>query len=85
MWYGIKTGWQLPILPYHLIKIESNIYIRLFKFIGNIFMFLVMSHISFQFNTLVFYMIYIISLLFIIYKIINAIKQWFNNLVLESL
>ena len=34
IWFGIKSGWEMPILPDHIIKLErENIYIKILKII----------------------------------------------------
>ena len=31
IWFGIKSGWDMPILPDHIIKLErENIYIKIY-------------------------------------------------------
>lgn len=83
MWLGLKSGWDLPILPEHISKLDSNIYIRVFKFIGTISMFIIVSGIGFQFNPILFYIFIILSMSYIFYRfvlIFYIIKQWFCNL-----
>ena len=31
---SIKSGWEMPILPDHIIELDKNIYIRMLKIIG---------------------------------------------------
>lgn len=84
VWSAIKSGWELPILPDHISKIDRNIYIRIFKTIGSISMFIILSKIGSQLNHYIYYTIFTISILFIFYKliiIIYIIKQWFHNLI----
>lgn len=64
--------------PEHITRLEVNIYVRFFKLIGGLCMFIIISGIGLQLNSIVFYINYIISLLFIFYKliiIIYVIKQ----------
>ena len=50
IWYGIKSGWSLPIYPEHIVKLENNLYVKIFKVIGGICLFSVISGISQQLN-----------------------------------
>ncbi len=84
IWFGIKSGWQLPILPEHISKIDNNIFVRLFKLIGSISVFIIISKIGSNLNDLIYYVIFTISIVFILYKyviIFYVIKQWFHNLI----
>ena len=77
--YGIKSGWRLSILPNHILKIDSNIYVRIFKLFGAFFIFFMVSGISRNYNTIIFYIAAIWSLLYILYRFILTfyiIKQY---------
>ena len=84
IWYGIKSGWDLPTLPDHIIKLNKRIPLRLLRFIGPVSMFTIVSGIGRQFNnSFIYYTIVVISLLYIFYKyliIYYTIKQWFHHL-----
>jgi hypothetical protein len=80
---AIKGGWELPILPNHIEKLERNIFIKMFKLIGSISIFIIISKIGNKLNDSIYYFIFSISILFIFYKYIITfyiIKQWFHNL-----
>jgi hypothetical protein len=84
IWFGIKSGWDLPILPIHISKIDNNIYVRVFKIIGAISVFIILSKIGSKLNDFIYYIIYAISIFFILYKyiiIFYITKQWFHNLI----
>ena len=84
IWFGIKSGWELPTLPDHIYKLEQNIYVRLFKLIGVLCMFFSFSGIANDFNHIIFYIILVISLLYILYRltiIVYSVKQWYHILV----
>lgn len=81
--YGIKSGWEMPILPNHIIELDKNIYIRMLKITGPLTIFISISGLSIQLNNIIFYIIFMISLLYIFYKYIiayYAVKQWFHYL-----
>ena len=82
--YGIKSGWEMPILPNHIIELDKNIYIRMLKITGPLTIFISISGLSIQLNNIIFYIIFMISLLYIFYKYIiayYAVKQWFHSLL----
>lgn len=85
IWFGIKSGWDLPILPDHLIKLErENIYIKILRIIGPLSIFIIIIGLSKQFNPIIYYINYMVSFLYIIYKYIIAyfaVKQWFHYLL----
>ena len=81
--YGIKSGWEMPILPNHIIELDKNIYIRMLKITGPLTIFISISGLSIQLNNIIFYINFMISLLYIFYKYIiayYAVKQWFHYL-----
>lgn len=82
---GIKSGWELPILPDHILKLDQNRYVKIFKFIGSICVALILSKIGEQLpiHNIFYYILYIINMIYILYKIVLSIyvvKQWFHNL-----
>ena len=80
---SIKSGWEMPILPDHIIELDKNIYIRMLKIIGPLTIFISISGISLKLNNIIFYINFMISLLYICYKYIivfYAVKQWFHYL-----
>lgn len=83
----IKSGWELPILPEHISKLDHNIYVRLFKLIGSISVLIILTKIvgsPTKLNDLIYYVIFTISILFILYKYVimfYVIKQWIHNLI----
>lgn len=82
--YGIKSGWNLPVLPEHILKLEKNVYIKIFKIIGAICTLISLSGIYNQFNLLLFYITILISVSYILYKyylIYHSIVQWIKNLL----
>lgn len=84
IWFGIKSGWELPILPEHISKLDHNIYVRLFKLIGSISVLIILTKIGSKLNDLIYYVIFTISILFILYKYVimfYVIKQWIHNLI----
>ena len=78
-----KIGWSLSKLPAHIEVLENNIYIKLFKLIGGICLFLIVSGISQQFYILIFYIVFIFSFLYSLYRLILVfyiIKQSIINI-----
>ena len=73
VWSGIKQGWQEPILPECLLKIERNIFVQIFKIWGAICVILVLSDAYKEYNKIMFYSILISSLIFTIYSLILII------------
>jgi len=77
--YGIKSGWIMPILPSHILKIDRNKYVRLFKLFGGLCMVFIVSGIGSKYTTVIFYFAIIWSMLYVIYRLILVfyiIKQW---------
>lgn len=80
---GFKAGWAIEVLPQNISNLDNNLYTRIFKGIGGICMFIVVSGIASKLNSIYFYIAAVLSLLYIIYKLVitfYAIKQWFYNL-----
>ena len=83
IFYNIKAGWNIPVLPEHITRLDNNFYTRIFKIIGGISVFIIISGIGSNFNKNYFYIIFAISILFILYRIVlgfYALKQWIHNL-----
>ena len=53
--YSIKSGWEMPILPNHIIELDKNIYIRMLKITGPLTIFISISGLSIQLNNIIFY------------------------------
>lgn len=67
---GFKKGYNTPTLPNNILKFQSLIYIRIFRFLGGIsFLFILSKHYS-NYNVYVLYVCFFLSLLFTIYHII---------------
>ena len=83
-WFGIKSGWEMPILPDHIIKLDrENIYIKILRIIGPLSFFIIIIGLSKQFNPIIYYINFMVSFIYIIYKYIiafYAVKQWFHYL-----
>ena len=83
VWYGIKSGWDLAVLPDHIAKLDNTIPIRIFKTIGGICVFIIISGYGSQLSKMFMYTIFAISLLYIMYRFMisfYAIKHWIYNL-----
>ena len=63
---GLKEGMKLPLLPDHIIKLESHFLIKLFKATGAFSVFLLVSGIAKNFEPIPHYIIFSYSLFFII-------------------
>ena len=84
MIYGIKSGWNLPIYPDHIIALERKLYIRIFRFIGAICTFLQVSDLAKEIDYTIYLITLSISMPYLIYRLVlvfYAIKQWFHNLI----
>ena len=76
--FGIKSGWNLPILPDHIIRLNQNIYVKLLRFLGPLSVFIMISGFCKQFDDIIYYTIFVISLVYILYRYMiafYAIKQ----------
>nr|YP_010759098.1 hypothetical protein QEO35_mgp21 [Hericium alpestre]WEX32012.1 hypothetical protein [Hericium alpestre] len=83
LWSCIKFTWYLESVPPHISKLDNNIYIKIFKFIGSFCMFIIISGIGFKLERLPFYIIWLVSILYIIYRLVYTfyvIKQYIYNL-----
>lgn len=81
--FGIKSGWELPTLPSHVISFDRLILVRLFKFIGSFSTFFIISGIGHTFNNIVFYSAIFWSFSYIMYRfvlIFYTFKQWLVHL-----
>lgn len=77
-----KMGWSLSKLPDHILILEKNIYVKLFKLIGGVCLFLIVSGTAQQYNKLIFYNIFIFSFLYSLYRlmiVLYFIKQFIFN------
>ena len=80
---GFLAGWSIEILPPYITNIDNNRYTRLFKMVGGISMFFIVSGIGAQFNKFSFNIAVVLSLFYIFYKLVltfYVLKQWFLNL-----
>ncbi len=81
---GIIEGWNLPILPDHVIKFDKNIYTKIFKLLGSIATVIIISPFDFKLSYHVYYLLVSISLPYLVYRLIlvfYVIKHWFHNLI----
>jgi hypothetical protein len=67
-----KIGWDLVKLPNHIVILESRIYVKIFKYIGTVCLFVMMSGIAKQFHLLIIYYIYTYSFLLLLYRLYLA-------------
>ena len=83
IFYNIKAGWKIPVLPEHITRLDNNFYIRIFKIIGGISVFIIISGIGSKLNKIYLYLIFTLSILYILYRLMisfYAIKHWVHNL-----
>ena len=83
IFYNIKAGWNIPVLPEHITRLDNNFYIRIFKIIGGISVFIIISGIGSKLNKIYLYLIFTLSILYILYRLMisfYAIKHWVHNL-----
>ena len=57
IFYNIKAGWNIPVLPEHITRLDNNFYTRIFKIIGGISVFIIISGIGSNFKKIYFYII----------------------------
>ena len=84
IFYNIKAGWNIPVLPEHITRLDNNFYIRIFKLIGGISVFIIISGIGSKLNKIYLYLIFTLSILYILYRLMisfYAIKHWVHNLI----
>jgi|SRR5882762_2652508 len=80
---GIVSGWNMPILPDNVAKFNSNIYVKIFKAIGALSTFYILSGLGLKSYPLYFYIGIVFSLPYVIYRIVLVffiIKQYIFNL-----
>lgn len=86
---GIKKGWTQPTLPDHLIKLQLNPLIRIFRVLGGISLLLILSKKINYFSSLFFYIAFLIVILYSFYLFyitfyrIKHIKMILKNKDLE--
>lgn len=76
----------MPTYPDHIIILNNNFYIKIFRFIGAISMFLSMflSKIEYKINFILYQILLVISVLYLIYRLVlvfYAMKQSFHYLI----
>ena len=54
IFYNIKAGWKIPVLPEYITRLDNNFYIRIFKIIGGISVFIIISGIGSKLNKIYF-------------------------------
>lgn len=80
---GIVSGWNIPILPDKVAKFDSNIYVKIFKAIGALSTFYILSGLGLRSYPIYFYIGIAFSLPYVIYRIVLVffiIKQYISNL-----
>jgi hypothetical protein len=80
---GIVSGWNMPILPDKVAKFDSNIYVKIFKAIGALSTFYILSGLGLRSYPIYFYLGIALSLPYVIYRIVLVffiIKQYISNL-----
>jgi hypothetical protein len=80
---GIVSGWNMPILPEKVAKFESKFYVKIFKVIGALSTFYILSGLGLKSYPLYFYISIAFFLPYVIYRIVLVffiIKQYISNL-----
>lgn len=80
---GIVSGWNMPILPDKIAKFDSNIYVKIFKAIGALSTFYILSGLGLRSYPIYFYLGIALSLPYVIYRIVLVffiIKQYISNI-----
>jgi len=80
---GMVSGWNVPILPDKVAKFDRNKYVRIFKVIGALSMFYILSGLGLRFYPIFFYISIAFSLPYVIYRIVLVffiILQYISNL-----
>ena len=83
IWYGIRSGWAIPQFPDHILKIEKNIFVRIFKLIGAFFVYILVTGLGQKLEYIYYYIISLTSTLFLIYRLVLTFymyKQYIQNL-----
>lgn len=81
-WTEMKIGWSLSQYPDHILLLEKNIFFRLFKIIAGGCLFLIVSGAAQQFNKMDFYIIFIFSFVYSLYRLLLVyymLKQFIIN------
>jgi hypothetical protein len=81
---GIVSGWNMPILPDKIAKFDSNIYVKIFKAIGALSTFYILSGLGLRSYPIYFYLGIALSLPIVIYRIVLVffiIKQYISNIL----
>jgi hypothetical protein len=79
----LREGWNMPILPEKMAKFDSNIYVKIFKAIGALSTFYIISGLGLRSYPIYFYLGIALSLPYVIYRIVLVffiIKQYISNL-----
>nr|YP_009493065.1 hypothetical protein [Ganoderma tsugae]AWJ63860.1 hypothetical protein [Ganoderma tsugae] len=83
VWGGVKAGWGIAILPDHITRLDNSLSVKIFKTIGGASVFIIISGIGSKLNKICLYLIFFLSILYIIYRLMisfYAIKHWLHNL-----
>nr|AYE93224.1 hypothetical protein C0995_000092 [Termitomyces sp.]AYE93268.1 hypothetical protein C0995_000040 [Termitomyces sp.] len=66
-WRGIHKGWTTPNLPAHIIELQSQPFIRIFRVIGGISSLTLLGKGYFELNTYGLYVAMLITFMFVLY------------------
>ena len=65
---GLKQGWAVNTLPPHILLLQKNVYIRIFRIIGGLSLLLVLSYKILLFNIYFIIIIYIFTFFYGLYN-----------------
>lgn len=76
VWLGIHKGWTTPNLPEHIIKLQSRVYIRIFRVIGGISTLSLLGRGFFELNVYGLYLALVLTFMFFIYNLFIAYHKF---------
>jgi len=80
---GIVSGWNLPILPDNTVKYNRIYYVRIFRVIGALSTFYILSGLGMKSYLIIYYLSIAFSLPYVIYRLVLVffiIKQYIFNI-----
>ena len=72
IWIGIKEAWDIELLPSFIVNFENKTSVKIAKLIGGMSMFLIISDLAHKLNIFLYYITFLISLVYILYRIYLA-------------
>ena len=76
--YAAKEGWNVNLIPNHILKLESKNWFKYMKILGAISVSLIVSDIAYNnFHIIIYIIIFIYNVIYLLYRIYVSIVKFF--------